>query len=360
MASSLRAPQSRYTKLIQGDLVIGLVVSSKSQPDPICEACLAGKMTSGPFPSSDSISEHPLELVHSDLHGPLPVATAEGYRYWMTFIDDCTKLQAVMYLRRKSDAFEAFKTFKAYAENQLNAKIKAVQDDKAGEYMSAAFHKFMDQCGIARRHSTRNRPQQNGVAERANRTISDHVTAMLNEAKLPASFWALAVTAYVHVWNRLPTAPLPGTTPYTQWFKQKPDISHFRVFGCTAYVYIQRDKRKSLQPHMEKCIFVGYPSGYKGWQFYNPVTKKFIISERAIFDKRSFPGLSRTSPVDLTPVGAQMNVPDALDSGGDNTFIPAAETAPIGPEFVKGGVFGTMQDTCWPSFVRLARQTRQE
>ncbi len=145
------------TKLKQGDLVIGLVVSSKSQPDPICEACLAGKMTSGPFPSSDSISEHPLELVHSDLHGPLPVATAEGYRYWMTFIDDCTKLQAVMYLRRKSDTFEAFKTFKAYAENQLNAKIKAVQDDKAGEYMSAAFHKFMDQCGIARRHSTRNR-----------------------------------------------------------------------------------------------------------------------------------------------------------------------------------------------------------
>ncbi len=187
------------TKLIQGDLVVGLVVSSKSQPDPICEACLAGKMTSGLFRGSDSISEHPLELVHSDLHGPLLLPQAEGYRYWMTFIDDCTKLQAVMYLRRKSDAFEAFKTFKAYAETPAyNAKIKAVQDDKAGEYMSAAFHKFMDQCGIARRHSTRNRPQQNGVAERANRTISDHVTAMLNEAKLPASFWALAVTAFVH------------------------------------------------------------------------------------------------------------------------------------------------------------------
>ncbi len=133
---------------------------------------------------------------------------------------------------------------------------------------------------------------------------------MLNEANLPASFWALAVSAYVHVWNRLPTAPLPATTPYTEWFKRKPDISHFRVFGCTAYVYIQRDKRKSLQPHMEKCIFVGYPSGYKGWQFYNPVTKKFIISERAIFDERSFPGLSRTSPVDLTVVGGHMNVPD--------------------------------------------------
>ncbi len=67
------------TILIRGDLVIGLVVSSKSQPDPICEACLAGKMTSGAFSSSDSISEHPLELVRSDLHGPLPIATAEGF-----------------------------------------------------------------------------------------------------------------------------------------------------------------------------------------------------------------------------------------------------------------------------------------
>ncbi|KJA21718.1 hypothetical protein HYPSUDRAFT_202640 [Hypholoma sublateritium FD-334 SS-4] len=68
---------------------------------------------------------------------------------------------------------------------------------------------------------------------------------------------------------------------------------------------------------MEKCIFVGYPSGYKGWQFYNP----------------SFPGLTRTSPVDLTPVGGHLNIPDALDLGRDNTFIPAAETALIEPKF---------------------------
>ena len=114
----------------------------------------------------------------------------------------------MLFLKRKSDSFDAFKTFKAYAENQLNAKIKAMQDDKAGEYMSAAFIKFTEECGIVRRHSTRNRPQQNGVAERANRTISDNVTAMLNESNLPASFWVLAVSAYVHIWNRLPTCLL--------------------------------------------------------------------------------------------------------------------------------------------------------
>ena len=152
-------------KLIKDDLVIGLIITSDSKANPICEPCLAGKMVSNLFPSSSCISSSPLELIHSDFHGPLPVQSPGGYHYWITFIDDCTKLKALMFLKCRSDVFDTFKTFKAYAENQLNAKIKALQDDKAGEYMSADFLKFTDDCGIVRRHSTRNRPQQNGVAD---------------------------------------------------------------------------------------------------------------------------------------------------------------------------------------------------
>jgi len=158
-------------KMIKDGLVVGLHLDSKEQPDPICEPCLVGKMTANPFPTSTNQSYAPLELIHTDLHGHLPVTTAEGYRYWVTFIDACTKLRAVMFLKKKSNTFDAFRTFKAYAENLLGCKIKALQDDKAGEYMSNAFIKFTNKCGIARRHTTRNRPQQNGVAERANRTI---------------------------------------------------------------------------------------------------------------------------------------------------------------------------------------------
>ena len=76
------------------------------------------------------------------------------------------------------------------------------------------------------------------------------------------------------------------------WEGSKPDLSHLRVWGCTAYVHVQKDKRSSsLGSHMEKCVFIGYPTGYKGWKFYNPTTKKVIISERAEFDERFFPGL---------------------------------------------------------------------
>jgi hypothetical protein len=78
--------------MIKDGLVTGLHLDSKEQPDPICEPCLAGKMTANPFPSSTNQSYAPLELIHTDLHGPLPVMTAEGYRYWVTFIDACTKV----------------------------------------------------------------------------------------------------------------------------------------------------------------------------------------------------------------------------------------------------------------------------
>jgi transposase InsO family protein len=100
------------------------------------------------------------------------VCTYSGYRYWITFIDDYSRFRAVAFLKAKSEALVAFKTFKAWAENVLELKIKSLQDDKGGEYMSAESLKFTDECGIERRHTTRNRPQQNGVAESANLIIS--------------------------------------------------------------------------------------------------------------------------------------------------------------------------------------------
>ena len=81
-----------------------------------------------------------------------------------------------------------FKEYKAWAENQLSTKILELQDDKGGEYMSKEFLQFTAHHGIQRRYSTRNRPQQNGLAERANKTMGDRITAMLAESGLPFSF----------------------------------------------------------------------------------------------------------------------------------------------------------------------------
>jgi len=141
--------------------------------------------------------------------------------------------------------------------------------------------------------------------------MGDDISAMLSEAQLPPSLWGEALATQIQVWNRLSTFPLKGMTPYKAWFKRIPNVSHLIVWGCLAYVFIQKEQC-SLQPHMEKCVFMGYPSGYKGWKFYNPTTQKYLISERAEFDERIFPGLAKykaTSQTDLTPPGSLPLVP---------------------------------------------------
>ena len=327
-----------YVKQLHSkDMVTGMKLSNMSKPDPICEPCLAGKMHANPFPTSHTRASKPLELVHVDLKGPIQVKSLAGYYYWIQFVDDCTRFKCGLGLRRKSDAFGAFLQFKAYAENLHDAKIKVLREDKGSEFMSNQFNQYCIDNGIERQHTVRNRPQQNGDVERANRTVSDQVTAMLNEANLPVQFWFHAFVALLHVLNRSPTHPLPGTTPHEAWHTKKPDVSHLRVWGCLAYVHVQKDKRKSFGSHMEKCIFVGYPAGYKGWQFYNPVTKKFIISERAEFDERYFPGIKPTllNAIPTPPSHSLTNGSDMPDLGGHHINTNQSATSKVSTSVVQ-------------------------
>ena len=267
-------------------MVTGMKLNTKSLPEPICEPCLAGKMCANPFPSSTSHSTCPLEVVHSDVH-QVPYPTFSGYHYWVTFIDDYSRFRFVLPICTKLDVFNAFKQFKAFAENQCEQKIKTLHDDKGGEYMSNAMLKFTTKCGIERQHTVQARPQQNGVAKHTNRVLSERITAMLAESGLAMTFWDKKLATLVHVWNRCPTAALDNATPYELWHGHKPDMSHFQVWGLTAYVHIQKDKHSALRPHYEKCMFIGYPDGYKGWKFYNPTTKCTIISEHIDFDEHT-------------------------------------------------------------------------
>ena len=99
-----------------------MAIDSKTAPDPIFEPCLAGKMHANPFPTSSWRASRPLELVHSDVHDVGHISMS-GFRYWITFIDDYSRFRFVIPLKAKSQAFEAFKTFKAFAENQSEQKI---------------------------------------------------------------------------------------------------------------------------------------------------------------------------------------------------------------------------------------------
>ena len=208
--------KSDVQKVIKGDYVTGVTVTSSAHMEPLCEPCLASKQHRVSVPK---IAQHratkPLELIHSDVHGPLPIQSRHHYRYFITFIDDYSRFWFVAPLKDKAGAFTQFKRFKALAENQLGGTIKALRDDKGGEYMSNEWQAFCNDAGIRRQHTIRAEPHQNGVAEQANHTIIEHAIALLNEANLPGSFWWDTVAAYTHVRNRSPSASLPSNKmPY--------------------------------------------------------------------------------------------------------------------------------------------------
>ena len=102
--------------------------------------------------------------------------------------------------------------------------------------------------------------------------MEEGIISMLYESGMPHSFWGEALSSFIHVSNRFTTTTLQGATPHEAFIEAKPDLSHLRVWGCTAYVLIQRDKCPlgSLGVHMEKCIFIEYPQGYKCFEVPQP------------------------------------------------------------------------------------------
>jgi hypothetical protein len=122
----------RLSRLAKENLVDALAVELPTQ-SPLCVSCLNGKQKHFPFSHTGTRCSELLELVHSDLHGPLPVSTQSGYKYWISFIDDMSRFRRVYLLRKKSEAFDTFKLYHAWAEKQTGLKLKALQDDKGGE-----------------------------------------------------------------------------------------------------------------------------------------------------------------------------------------------------------------------------------
>ncbi|MCO5573350.1 hypothetical protein L7F22_027119 [Adiantum nelumboides] len=142
-------------------------------------------------------------------------------------------------------------------ENETGCKVQTLRTDRGGEYMSGAFKDFLGKKGIKHQCTMPYTPQQNGVAERKNRSLMEMARCMLKAKSLPHKLWMEAVACAAHVLNRCPTRALKTITPYESWYHKKPSVSYLRVFGCLAYAHIPQQLRGKLDDKAVKCIFVG-------------------------------------------------------------------------------------------------------
>ena len=160
----------------------------------VCEGCIYGKQCRQKFATNNNKkTERPLQVVHSDLCGPMQTTSLDGNRYFISFIDDFTRFTILYFRKEKSRAFKAFTSYKAYVENHGQHKISTIRSDNGGEYFSKEWIKFCEDHGIRHEHTVPYNPQQNGIVERKNRTLLDASRCMLQVAGLHNQFWEEAV-----------------------------------------------------------------------------------------------------------------------------------------------------------------------
>ncbi|KAL0411234.1 UNVERIFIED_CONTAM: Transposon Ty2-GR1 Gag-Pol polyprotein [Sesamum latifolium] len=161
-------------------------------------------MTKKPFVGQSAIANDLLDLVHTDVCGPLSIPSRGGFSYFITFTNDHSRYDYVYLMRYKSEAFGRFKEYRLEVENQTNRKIKALRSDRGGEYLSGEFIDYLKENGILSQWTPPGMPQLNGVAERRKRTLLDMVRSMMSFTELPPSFWGYALEMAVKLLNIAP------------------------------------------------------------------------------------------------------------------------------------------------------------
>ena len=231
-----------------------------------CEICTESKFARQSFKSVQERSNELLSLIHSDLCDFKAIPSRGGKNYFITFIDDCSKYCYVYLLHSKDEALNSFKTYKAEVENQLEKKIKVIRSDRGGEYESAAFSDFCAQNGIVHQTTAPYTPQQNGVAERKNRTLKEMINSMLNSSGLPHNLWGEALLTANFILNRIPFKN-SNKSPYEVWKGRLPSYKMIKIWGCLAKVLIPLPKRTKLGPKTIDCVFIGFANASAAYRF---------------------------------------------------------------------------------------------
>nr|GEU76566.1 hypothetical protein [Tanacetum cinerariifolium] len=231
-------------KLVRHNLVRGLPTKC-FENDHTCTACLKGKQHKASCKSKlvNSVTK-PLYTLHMDLFGPT--------------IDETSGI---------------LKKFITKIEKLKDLKVKIIRCDNGGEFRNKEMNDFCLQKGIKREFSNARTPQQNGVAERRNRTLIEAARTMLADAKLPVTFWAEAVNIACYVQNRVLVNKSHNKTPYELFNGRSPAIGFLKPFGCHVMILNTLDNLGKFEEKRDEGYFIGYLMSSKAFRVFNKRTR---------------------------------------------------------------------------------------
>ncbi|KAK1628973.1 hypothetical protein QYE76_003288 [Lolium multiflorum] len=268
--------------LHKGNHIVGLMENVSFAKDRVCRACVEGKMHDSPHPSKTIISsKRILELLHVDLFGPTTHASFGGKKYCLVIVDDYSRYTWVFFLKTKDETQQIFIDFATEVQRQHNLLIMAIRSDNGSEFKNYTLNDFLSDEGIRHQYSAAYTPQQNGVAERKNRTLLDMARSMMAEYKSRYNFWAEAISTACHSSNRLYLRKGLNKTPYEILTGNNPNISYFKVFGCKCFYKIKGVRLSKFAPKALEGIFVGYGAESHTYRVFD-ISSKIIIESCSV------------------------------------------------------------------------------
>ena len=255
-----------------------------------CEGCMLGKQQKSSYKHDPNKqrSTIPGQLIHGDVSGKQNKnPSLKGSMYYILYKDHATAYRFVHSAEQKSEAFPFFKRVVKLVKKETGHDVLAIRTDQGKEIINDGFNKYLNDMNINHQTSTVYTPQQNGYIERDNRIVMEMARSLVLAKDLLKKLWAEAVSTAVYLLNRTINHQLGHITPYEKWFKEKPSVQHFKVFGSLSWVFVNKALRTKLDPKSVKMYFVGYSSTSRAYRFWEPVTDKIIESADYTIDEKS-------------------------------------------------------------------------
>jgi len=216
-----------------------------------CDICQRAKQKKLSYPNRNNLCSASFDLLHIDVWGPFSEPTVEGFRYFLTIVDDHTRVTWVYLLRLKSDVLTVFPEFLQMVETQFDKRVRCVRSDNAPELK---FTELYRRLGIIPYHSCPETPEQNSVVERKHQHILNVARALLFQSNLPLSLWGDCILTAVFLINRTPSPLLENKTPFEKLTNTTPEYTDLRTFGCLCYASTSPKQRTKFEDRASLCL----------------------------------------------------------------------------------------------------------
>lgn len=265
---------SQVEAIHKHNMVTGLEVTERGQKN--CLECLGSKICKVHHPVRSNISaSEDNAVMHFDTCGPMSTESLGQCKYFVIGVDEWSNYRFIRFIRLKSGIADEVKTMITQAELESKRMVKKIVTDGGTEYSNNNLSTWLKGKGIIHEISVPYTPQQNGVAERAIRSIVESSRAILMESNLPLEFWAEACNTATYVLNRTPSPRNPEKTRYELFTGVKPNVNHLRVFGQFA-ITLDRgtETRSKFEPKSHLVKMIGYGERKNTYRVYDPKTRK--------------------------------------------------------------------------------------